>query len=50
VVCSELVKAKMEALNAKLQGHSRFSRYLDLSGINLGAEEAKTVASFLPQW
>jgi hypothetical protein len=40
--------AEMEALKAKLAVYTKDS--LDLSGMGIGAEGAKTVAAFLPNW
>ena len=41
----------MEALNVKLGAYSKDPQdSLDLSGMGIGAEGAKTVAAFLPNW
>jgi hypothetical protein len=44
--------AEMEALKAKLEVYTkqRNKDSLDLSGMGICAEGAKTVASFLPNW
>jgi hypothetical protein len=43
--------ARMVALKAKLAVYTTDPKEsLDLSGMGIGAEEAKTVAAFLPKW
>ena len=42
--------AEMEALKAKLAVYTKAKDSLDLSGMGIGAEGAKTVAAFLPNW
>jgi hypothetical protein len=43
--------AEMEALKAKLAVYTKEPKdRLDLSGMGIGAEGAKTVAAFLPNW